>query len=106
MLFWAAFAGMCFIRKRKDLRDGSMTNNIDSKKLGLDLTEGPVFKSLAVFTVPIILSGLIQLYSVVDLCRADRRRKGERADQERGGNAPVHDDDIGMCFYAGRCGVP
>ena len=59
---------MYFIRKRKDLRDGSMTNNIDSKKLGLDLTEGPVFKSLAVFTVPIILSGLIQqLYSVVDL---------------------------------------
>lgn len=67
-MFWAAFAGMYFIRKRKDLRDGSMTNNIDSKKLGLDLTEGPVFKSLAVFTVPIILSGLIQqLYSVVDL---------------------------------------
>ena len=45
-----------------------MTNKTESGKLGLDLTEGPIFKSLAVFTIPIILSGLIQqLYSVADL---------------------------------------
>ncbi|WP_343247704.1 MATE family efflux transporter [Diplocloster hominis] len=45
-----------------------MKNQTDTKKWGLDLTEGPIFKSLAVFTIPIIVSGLIQqLYSVVDL---------------------------------------
>ena len=39
-----------------------------TRKVGLDLTEGPLAKSLLVFASPIVLAALIQqLYSVVDL---------------------------------------
>lgn len=38
------------------------------KKVGAELTKGPIFKTLMVFAVPIILTNLIQqLYSLVDL---------------------------------------
>lgn len=38
------------------------------KRVGADLTTGPIFKTLMVFAVPIILTNLIQqLYSLVDL---------------------------------------
>lgn len=38
------------------------------KKVGLDLTTGPIFRILMVFAVPIIMTNLIQqLYSLVDL---------------------------------------
>lgn len=38
------------------------------KRVGLDLTEGPIMKSLLVFAIPIILANLIQqFYSLVDL---------------------------------------
>ena len=39
-----------------------------SKSIGLDLTEGKIFKSLILFSLPIVLTNLIQqLYSMVDL---------------------------------------
>lgn len=38
------------------------------KRVGLDLTAGPIFRTLMIFAVPIILTNLIQqLYSMVDL---------------------------------------
>ncbi|MCC8045951.1 MAG: MATE family efflux transporter [Clostridiales bacterium] len=45
-----------------------MGETTTKKKLGLDLTVGPVFKTLLTFAVPIILTNLIQqIYSMVDL---------------------------------------
>lgn len=39
-----------------------------TKRVGLDLTEGPIMKSLLLFAVPMILASLVQqLYSAVDL---------------------------------------
>ncbi|MGN0998820.1 MAG: MATE family efflux transporter [Faecousia sp.] len=41
---------------------------VAAKKIGRNLTEGPIFKSLILFALPIILTNVIQqLYSVVDL---------------------------------------
>ena len=40
----------------------------EAKRVGRDLTQGPVFQSLMIFVFPIILTNLIQqLYSMVDL---------------------------------------
>ena len=40
----------------------------DKKKVGLNLTEGSILKTLIVFAIPIILTNLIQqLYSMIDL---------------------------------------
>ena len=45
-----------------------MSAGTKTGKIGLDLTQGSIFKGLVVFASPIILAGLIQqLYSVVDL---------------------------------------
>ena len=45
-----------------------MTGTVKTKKVGADLTSGPIFKALLAFVVPIILTDLIQqLYSLVDL---------------------------------------
>ena len=45
-----------------------MVQATSRRRVGLDLTEGPIFKILMVFSVPIILTNLIQqLYSLVDL---------------------------------------
>ena len=38
------------------------------QNVGMNLTEGPVFQSLVLFAIPIILTNLIQqLYCMVDL---------------------------------------
>ena len=45
-----------------------MSAGTKTGKIGLDLTQGSIYKGLVVFASPIILAGLIQqLYSVVDL---------------------------------------
>ena len=41
---------------------------VKTKRVGRDLTSGPVFQSLMIFVLPIILTNLVQqLYSMVDL---------------------------------------
>lgn len=41
---------------------------IKAKKVGSNLTEGSVFKTLLLFSIPLILTNLVQqLYSIVDL---------------------------------------
>lgn len=43
-------------------------NNVNTKKVGIDLTEGSIWKALCFFAFPIILTNLVQqLYSTVDL---------------------------------------
>lgn len=43
-------------------------NKLPNKKVGRDLTQGPVLKSLFVFVLPVILANLLQqVYSMVDL---------------------------------------
>lgn len=45
-----------------------MEQAVRKNRVGMDLTEGPIMKSLLTFAVPIILTNLIQqLYSMVDL---------------------------------------
>ena len=42
--------------------------SITTKKVGRDLTEGPIMPSLMLFALPIVITNLIQqLYSMVDL---------------------------------------
>lgn len=44
------------------------TTTVNSKKVGSNLTEGPILKTLLIFAVPIVLTNIIQqLYSMVDL---------------------------------------
>ncbi len=48
-----------------------MAEEVAKKKVGRDLTEGPIFRSLIVFALPIILANVIQqLYGMVDLAVA------------------------------------
>lgn len=45
-----------------------MTRAANSRRVGTNLTEGPILQTLLKFAVPIILANLIQqLYSMVDL---------------------------------------
>lgn len=45
-----------------------MSAAVHSKKVGRDLTEGPIFKNLMLFAIPMIFTNLIQqLYSMADL---------------------------------------
>lgn len=45
-----------------------MTKAVSSQRVGTNLTEGPILKSLLKFAVPIVLASLVQqLYSMVDL---------------------------------------
>ena len=45
-----------------------MEQTIRKEKVGTNLTEGPIMKSLLIFAIPIVLTNLIQqLYSMVDL---------------------------------------
>lgn len=45
-----------------------METVIKKREIGMNLTEGPIFKSLLFFSIPIILTSLIQqIYSMVDL---------------------------------------
>lgn len=45
-----------------------METAVKKKRVGIDLTEGPIMKTLLTFAIPIILTNLIQqIYSLVDL---------------------------------------
>lgn len=45
-----------------------MTASIKGKRIGTDMTEGPILKCLLLFVLPIVLTNLIQqVYSMVDL---------------------------------------
>ena len=44
-----------------------METAVKKKRVGIDLTEGPIMKTLLTFAIPIILTNLIQqIYSLVD----------------------------------------
>ena len=45
-----------------------MEASIKRKKVGTNLTEGPILKNLIVFAIPLIMTNIIQqLYSIIDL---------------------------------------
>ncbi len=45
-----------------------MAKSLSTNRVGINLTEGPLFKTLLMFAIPIVLTNLVQqLYSVVDL---------------------------------------
>lgn len=45
-----------------------MDTTLNKKKVGSDLTTGPILKTLLLFAVPIVLTNLIQqAYSLIDL---------------------------------------
>lgn len=45
-----------------------MNNTIKKEKIGMDMTEGAVMKTLLLFSMPLIAANLLQeFYSMVDL---------------------------------------
>ncbi len=49
----------------------NMSSSVEKKEVGRDLTSGPIFQNLILFSMPIILSNLIQqVYAMVDLAVA------------------------------------
>ena len=67
----------------------------------MDMTQGPLWRMIIVYTVPIIMTGLLQLlFMAVDLIIAGRFC-GKRVSGLRLGSGEVFGGFSGLCFFGG-----